>query len=156
MENEPPLRRQVCFALYTASRAVIGLYRPLLDRFGITYPQYLVLLVLWERGDSTVSELGAALQLDSSTLSPLLKRLEATGLVSRRRRVEDERSVLVSLTTAGAELRGPARDIGARVAAVTGVDAAELAALRDTLIRLADSIGRAGPAPTPGAVDTER
>src|SRR3954469_18437946 len=98
------LDQQVCFALYTATRAVTARYRPLLDELGVTYPQYLVLLALWERDARTVKDLGAALQLDSSTLSPLLKRLEAGGLVARERRADDERSVLIRLTPDGDRL----------------------------------------------------
>ena len=86
---------QLCFALYAASRAVTTRYRPLLDELGLTYPQYLVMLVLWDRDSISVGELGAALQLESSTLSPLLKRLEAGGLLRRERRPDDERSVAI-------------------------------------------------------------
>jgi DNA-binding transcriptional ArsR family regulator len=89
---------QLCFALYAASRAVTARYRPLLDELGLTYPQYLVLLVLWEQDSISVRDLGAALQLESSTLSPLLKRLEAAGLLRRERRPDDERSVAIRLT----------------------------------------------------------
>ncbi|MEV6167924.1 MarR family transcriptional regulator [Streptomyces sp. NPDC051954] len=96
---------QLCFALYAASRAVTTRYRPLLDALGLTYPQYLVMLVLWEQDSISVRDLGAALQLESSTLSPLLKRLESNGLLRRERRREDERSVAIRLTPAGAELR---------------------------------------------------
>lgn len=128
-----PLSDHVCFALYTASRTVINRYRPLLDELGVTYPQYLALLVLWERGDTTVKALGTALQLDSSTLSPLLKRLESAGLVTRRRLATDERSVLVSLTGAGEALRERAEPIAAEVACAFGLPLHELAALRDTL-----------------------
>ncbi|MET7652794.1 MULTISPECIES: MarR family transcriptional regulator [unclassified Streptomyces] len=96
---------QLCFALYAASRAVTARYRPLLDELGLTYPQYLVMLTLWERDSISVRDLGASLQLESSTLSPLLKRLEAGGLLRRERRAEDERSVAIRLTDSGAELR---------------------------------------------------
>ncbi len=96
---------QLCFALYAASRAVTTRYRPLLDALGLTYPQYLVMLVLWEQDSISVRDLGAALQLESSTLSPLLKRLESSGLLRRERRPEDERSVAIRLTEAGAHLR---------------------------------------------------
>ncbi|AZP23162.1 MarR family transcriptional regulator [Streptomyces aquilus] len=96
---------QLCFALYAASRAVTARYRPLLDELQLTYPQYLVMLVLWEQDSISVRDLGAALQLESSTLSPLLKRLEAGGLLRRERRPEDERSVALTLTEAGARLR---------------------------------------------------
>lgn len=138
------LRRQVCFALYAASRAVTDVYRPILDELGLTYPQYLVLLVLWERGDTapTVSELGAALRLDSGTLSPLLKRLEGAGLVVRRRAAQDERRVEVDLTDAGRALRERAGDVPYRVAASTGLTPDELVALRDTLTRMTRTIHR--------------
>ncbi|GAA2271483.1 MULTISPECIES: MarR family winged helix-turn-helix transcriptional regulator [Kitasatospora] len=102
---------QLCFALYAASRAVTARYRLLLDSLGLTYPQYLVMLTLWERDSVSVRELGAALQLESSTLSPLLKRLEAGGLVIRERRTDDERSVAVRLTQAGADLRAKASTV---------------------------------------------
>ncbi|MFD8985847.1 MarR family winged helix-turn-helix transcriptional regulator [Streptomyces sp. NPDC059564] len=105
------LEDQLCFALYAASRAVTASYRPLLDELGLTYPQYLVMLALWERESLSVRDLGAALQLESSTLSPLLKRLEVNGLVLRERRVDDERSVAVRLTEAGADLQGKARTV---------------------------------------------
>ncbi len=99
------LDNQLCFALYSASLAMTKLYKPLLDALGITYPQYLVLLVLWERDGITVSELGERLSLDSGTLTPLLKRLETAGLVSRLRDTQDERRVLVRLSAAGRELK---------------------------------------------------
>ena len=128
--NRLALEHQVCFALYSASRAVTAAYRPLLAPLGVTYPQYLVLLVLWEHGTSTVRDLGEALHLDSGTLSPLLKRLEATGLVSRQRSTEDERQVLVALTAAGEGLREQAVDIPARLHAATGIDDETLVTLR--------------------------
>src|SRR4051794_413334 len=128
-----PLDRQVCFALYTATRAVTARYRPLLDELGLTYPQYLVLLALWERDERTVNDLGAALRLDSSTLSPLLKRLEAAGLVARRRRSDDERRVTVRLTADGTALRDRAAGIPARLVCDGGLGLGELAELRDTL-----------------------
>ena len=96
---------QLCFALYTASRAMTGRYRTLLEDLDLTYPQYLVMLVLWEEGTITVNQLGRRLQLDSGTLSPLLKRLEGAGVVTRRRRIEDERSVEIGLTEDGIQLR---------------------------------------------------
>jgi MarR family transcriptional regulator, organic hydroperoxide resistance regulator len=139
--NELALDRQVCFALYAASRAVTQLYRPLLAELGLTYPQYLVLLVLWERGPVTVSELGTALDLDSGTLSPLLKRLEAAGLLTRSRRAADERSVEVRLTADGERLRERAAAVPRKIAKATGLRAAELAELRRTLTALTDVVG---------------
>lgn len=138
--NELALDRQVCFALYAASRAVTQLYRPLLDPLGLTYPQYLALLVLWERGPVTVSELGAALDLDSGTLSPLLKRLEAAGLVSRHRRADDERSVEVRLTDDGERLREKAATVPRTIAKATGLRAGDLAELRRTLTELTNDL----------------
>src|SRR5260221_2743933 len=117
LDAEPvSLDKLTCFALYTAARAVISAYRPLLDEVGLTYPQYLVLLVLWQRGPQPVKALGAALHLDSGTLSPLLKRLETAGLVRRERQTGDERSVLVTLTASGVDLEARARDIPRRAA----------------------------------------
>src|SRR3954464_4218024 len=105
------LEDQLCFALYAASRAMTARYRPLLDAIGLTYPQYLVMMLLWEEDNQTVGQLGARLSLDSGTLSPLLKRLTTAGLVTRHRRVEDERSVSISLTPAGLGLRDKALPI---------------------------------------------
>ncbi len=105
------LDHQLCFALYSASLAMTKLYKPLLEPLGLTYPQYLAMLVLWERDGLTVSELGERLRLDSGTLTPLLKRLEASGLVERNRAVEDERRVHVALTPAGRKLKARARRI---------------------------------------------
>jgi DNA-binding MarR family transcriptional regulator len=139
--DELRLDRQVCFALYAASRAVTQLYRPLLGALGLTYPQYLVMLVLWERGPVTVSALGAALDLDSGTLSPLLKRLAAAGLVTRTRRADDERSVEVGLTDAGAALKAEAAAVPRKIARATGLRVGELAALRKNLVALTETVG---------------
>ncbi len=133
MEGDLALGRHVCFALYAASRAVTGLYRPVLEPLGLTYPQYLVMVVLWERGPLTVKQLGRQLMLDSGTLSPLLKRLEAAGLLHRDRDPADERSVSVRLTERGNRLRDEASTVPATVAGATGMTATELAALRETL-----------------------
>jgi DNA-binding MarR family transcriptional regulator len=105
------LERQVCFALAVASRNVIALYRPLLEPMGLTHPQYLVMLALWQHAPLSVRELGHLLQLDPGTLSPLLKRLEAGGLIRRRRNPHDERALAVTLTDAGQELRAEALKI---------------------------------------------
>lgn len=144
------LDRQVCFALYAASRAVTQLYRPLLDALGLTYPQYLVMLVLWEEGPTTVKELGSRLELDSGTLSPLLKRLQAAGLVDRRRRTTDERSVEVHLTAEGAALRERATTVPRKVAGATGLGSDQLDALRRDLVRLTEAVTaqRLGPGTT--------
>ncbi|QBD79844.1 MarR family transcriptional regulator [Ktedonosporobacter rubrisoli] len=99
------LDNQLCFALYTASRAIIDVYRPVLNELGITYPQYLVLLALWEQDHRSVKDIGNVLRLDSGTLSPLLKRLEAAGFIKRQRRAEDERVVDINLTDKGRALK---------------------------------------------------
>jgi DNA-binding MarR family transcriptional regulator len=135
-----PLDEQLCFALYAASRAMTSCYRPLLDALDLTYPQYLVLLVLWERGDASVTGIGQALHLETGTLSPLLKRLEAAGLVTRTRQAGDERSVLVSLTAAGHRLESQVAEAQVRVGAATGFSRGELGELRETLQRLADRL----------------
>jgi DNA-binding MarR family transcriptional regulator len=126
---------QLCFALYAASRAVTARYRPLLDELGLTYPQYLVMLVLWEQDAVSVRDLGAALQLESSTLSPLLKRLEMNGLLSRERRPDDERSVAIRLTHAGARLRERARAVPVAIGDAMGLTP-EQDALTKQLLRL--------------------
>jgi MarR family transcriptional regulator, organic hydroperoxide resistance regulator len=136
MTDAPRLDRQVCFALYSASRAATAVYRPLLDELGLTYPQYLVMLVLWENEPRGVRELGEELGLDSGTLSPLLKRLEALGLVERRRSAEDERRVAVHLSDTGRALSSRASRIPQRLAEAAGLTADELDQLRETLGKL--------------------
>jgi MarR family transcriptional regulator, organic hydroperoxide resistance regulator len=137
---------QLCFALYAASRAVTGLYRPVLDALGLTYPQYLVLLVLWDRGSVPVKELGTALQLDYGTLTPLLKRLETHGLLTRQRRAADERSVLITLTEQGAALRAKAAAIPGFIGNAMGLDPAEFEQLRASLRHLTGNVTRAADA----------
>jgi DNA-binding MarR family transcriptional regulator len=141
-----PLDEQLCFALYAASRAMTSCYRPMLDALDLTYPQYLVLLVLWERGDGTVTGIGHALQLETGTLSPLLKRLEAAGLITRTRQAGDERSVLVSLTPAGRELESRVAEAQSNVWVATGLSRAEIGDLRETLHRLSDRLRTAAEA----------
>ncbi|MFJ4369988.1 MarR family winged helix-turn-helix transcriptional regulator [Streptomyces chartreusis] len=126
---------QLCFALYAASRAVTARYRPLLDELGLTYPQYLVMLVLWERDSISVRDLGTSLQLESSTLSPLLKRLETGGLLHRERRRDDERSVAIRLTEAGAELHDRATTVPLAIGDAMGLTP-EQDALAKQLLRL--------------------
>lgn len=130
------LDQQVCFPLYAAAHLVTRLYRPLLAPLGLTYPQYLTMLVLWEGSPVSVGELGQRLLLDSGTLTPLLKRLETSGLVSRSRSPADERRVLIDLTPAGRKLQQRARAIPAAMCASLGVDARDLLPLRDALQRL--------------------
>ncbi len=139
-EHARPLDEQLCFALYAASRAMTGAYRPLLDELGLTYPQFLVMLVLWEHGDLPVTGIGHALALETGTLSPLLKRLEAAGLITRTRQKGDERTVVVGLAPAGRLLERRAAAVQDRVATATGLSAAAVEALRTTLASLADSL----------------
>jgi DNA-binding MarR family transcriptional regulator len=134
------LDRQICFSLNAASRAFGGVYRTLLKDLGLTYPQYLVMLVLWEDGELPVKRLGERLRLDSGTLSPLLKRLEAAGLVQRERSARDERSVNVRPTGAGTELRERAALVPRRIAAATGFDLAEIEDMRARLDRLTTAL----------------
>lgn len=132
---------QVCFALAIASRSVISVYRPILEPYGLTHPQYLALLALWERSPRSVKDLGAELRLDPATLSPLLKRLESAGLVTRNRSVVDERLLEVALTEAGAALRSEAETIPPRVIDRLGMSMDELEALRVSLWRVIDAAG---------------
>jgi DNA-binding MarR family transcriptional regulator len=133
MSSSLLLEDQMCFGLYAASRAITAVYRPLLERLGLTYPQYLVMLVLWQRGPSTVKQVMTALHLDYGTLTPLLKRLEALGYVQRQRRPDDERSVRVSLTDAGAALRDRAGEVPLEISRALGLTAPQTAQLRDLL-----------------------
>jgi DNA-binding MarR family transcriptional regulator len=130
------LERQVCFALAVANRSVLGIYRPLLEPMGLTHPQYLVMLALWERSPRSVREIGQAIQLDSPTLSPLLKRLAAAGLITRRRDDADERNLVVELTEAGVALRERALDIPPAVVERLGVDLADLEELHRVLTKV--------------------
>jgi DNA-binding MarR family transcriptional regulator len=144
--EELTLDEALCFALYSASRALTGFYRPLLDELGITYPQYLVLLALWERDGVPVGALADRVRLDYGTLSPLLKRLQAAGLITRERRADDERSVTVSLTDTGRSLRARADCIPAEVFAATGLDAESFEGLRETLQQLTAAVSAASAA----------
>lgn len=127
------LDNQVCFALVTAARNVVALYRPILEPLGLTHPQYLVMLALWERSPRSLRELAAELALEPATLSPLVKRLESQGLVTRMRRDDDERVLDVRLTEAGSRLRERALEVPGKVMASVGTDAASLLELRDAL-----------------------
>jgi MarR family transcriptional regulator, organic hydroperoxide resistance regulator len=136
------LDQQLCFALYSSSLVITKLYKPVLSALGLTYPQYLVLLVLWESDAIGVSELGARLFLDSGTLTPLLKRMEAAGWLTRLRAVDDERRVVVSLTTAGRALRRKAQHVPHEVACASGCELDELADLTRRLQTLRASVVR--------------
>ena len=131
---------QLCFALYAASRAVTARYRPMLEEIGLTYPQYLVMMLLWETDHQTVGQLGSRLALDSGTLSPLLKRLTAAGLVTRHRRVEDERSVSIALTEQGRALQDKAVRISEEMIGAIGFDTAEFDELKARLRLLIDRV----------------
>ena len=136
------LDRQLCFALYTASRAVTRSYAPLLEDAGLTYPQYVTMLVLWEDPDRprSIGELGERLQLDSGTLTPLLKRLASVGYLTRSRDAEDERRVLVTLTAEGLALRDRLAAVPESFLACLGMDVPDASALRDQLTDLAASL----------------
>lgn len=138
--NRLALDRQLCVALYPTSLAMTKLYRPLRKPLGLSYPQYLVMLVLWERDERTLSECGERLLLDSGTLTPLLKRLESAGLLQRQRDIRDERRIRVTLTAAGRALRRRAEAVPASAAAPTGCDLAELDRLTAQVPRLRASI----------------
>jgi len=136
----PALEDQICFALYSASRSLTARYRDLLAPLGLTYPQYLALVVLWDTGTTSVSSLGERLHLDSGTLSPLLRRMETAGLVVRNRATADERVVEVSLTEAGDALRVHAPRIADEICASTGLPIDELMALQSQVAALADRV----------------
>ena len=137
-----PLRlgNQLCFAIYSTAHAFNRVYKPLLDGLGLTYPQYLVMLVLWERDGLSVKELGRRLFLDSGTLTPLLKRLEVAELVKRTRSTEDERQVLIALTPRGQSLREKARSVPPAILAASACSISELAAMKNGLIALRDRL----------------
>lgn len=134
------LDNQLCFALYSASLAMTKLYKPLLDELGLTYPQYLALLVLWEQDGVTVSELGERLYLDSGTLTPLLKRMEAAGLLTRLRDATDERRVLIRLTAAGRKLKTRAARLPGCVLQATQCEVADAMALTHQIQALRDRL----------------
>jgi len=140
------LDNQVCFAIVTAARNVVSIYRPILEPLGLTHPQYLVMLALWERAPRSLGDLAAELAMEPATLSPLVKRLEAQGRVVRTRSQADERMLEISLTARGAALREQALAVPGQVMAAVGADAATLGALRDGLAPFAGARIRS-PAP---------
>jgi DNA-binding MarR family transcriptional regulator len=154
VDPELLLDNQLCFLVYRLHRGITDLYRPILAELGLTYPQYLVMLVLWEEQPLTVSRLGERLHLDSGTLSPLLKRLEAAGLVDRTRSSTDERSVQVSLTTAGRTLRRRAKEVPARIGGCIAGTPDDYWSTRESLealvARVDAALGHGADTPTPG------
>ncbi|GAA1566956.1 MULTISPECIES: MarR family winged helix-turn-helix transcriptional regulator [Kribbella] len=146
-ENPLALEHQVCFALAIAARSVIALYRPVLEPMGLTHPQYLVMLALWEFEPVSVKDLSGMLQLEPATLSPLLKRLESAGLLRRDRDTRDERSLAVALTDKGRALRTEALKVPPAVVARLGLDIDELTELHERLTHVIAAARNAGPAP---------
>lgn len=140
MAYERTLENQLCFSLYAASIAIGRVYKPLLDRLGITYPQYLVLFALWEEDGRTVGGIAGRLSLESSTITPLVKRLEAAGLVTRARQAVDERRVLVSLTDKGRALKEDSRCLGEALLANSGMEPAQLVALNQQVRQLQEAL----------------
>ena len=136
------LENQLCFPLYACSRENIRLYKPFLDEIGLTYTQYIVMMVLWERKLVTVKKLGGLLYLDSGTLTPLLKKMAAAGLLTRRRDKEDERSVLVELTEAGEQLRDRAAKIPGKIAACVPLNKEDASELYRLLYLILGQTGR--------------
>ena len=137
------LGNQVCFAVYSTAHAFNRFYKPLLERLGLTYPQYLVMLALWERDGVPLKEIGERLFLDSGTLTPLLKRLEAAGLVKRTRSKEDERQVLIALTAQGLALKDKARSVPLSILDASSCSVADLSAARDEIVALRDKLNAA-------------
>jgi MarR family transcriptional regulator, organic hydroperoxide resistance regulator len=146
MSKDILLDEQLCFAIYSATHAFNRFYKPRLDRLGLTYPQYLVMMVLWEEEPQTVGSIGERLLLDSSTLTPLLKRLETAGYVSRTRSSRDERVVEVTLTPVGRSLREDACPIPEAAKSATGTSMTELNELRHQLVTIRDALNTADPA----------
>ncbi|EFK35479.1 MULTISPECIES: MarR family winged helix-turn-helix transcriptional regulator [Chryseobacterium] len=142
MENPktPKLENQICFPLYVIAKEITGLYRPFLDELGITYPQYLVMMILWDGDGLTVSHIGDKLFLDSGTLTPLLKRLESKGFITRKRKKEDERVVEVFLDEAGRQLQQKACEIPGKIQEKLGIQPEELLHLKDTVLKILNKI----------------
>lgn len=138
--NMLALENQFCFALYSSSLALTKAYKPMLDALGLTYPQYLVMLVLWEQDNVLVKDIGHALFLDSGTLTPLLKRLEANGMLQRHRDEADERQVRITLTPAGKDLRRAALDIPQKILCASGQNKETLMQLRSQLSDLRNEL----------------
>ncbi|PKA40239.1 MarR family winged helix-turn-helix transcriptional regulator [Rhizobium sullae] len=142
-EEEKRLEKQLCFAVYATAHAFTRAYKPILDKVGLTYPQYLVMLVLWEKAELPVKTIGEQLDLDSGTLSPLLKRLEQTGLIKRTRDARDERQVIVSLTPKGRSMKSEAGTIMAAIGQAAGCTLDEMAEIRGALQKLRGNLNAA-------------
>ncbi|MGC5747000.1 MarR family winged helix-turn-helix transcriptional regulator [Chryseobacterium sp. NFX27] len=142
MENSKSLQleNQICFPLYVIAKEITGLYRPFLDEIDITYPQYLVMMVLWENDGLAVNHIGEKLFLDSGTLTPLLKRLETKGIISRKRKKEDERVVEVFLTESGRQLQQKACEIPKKIQNKIGVETEDLLHLKETILKILNKI----------------
>lgn len=134
------IENMLCFALYAASRATTDVYRPLLEEIGLTYPQYLVMTVLWERKTCSVKDIGSILHLDSGTLSPLLKRLEGAGLIKRQRRIDDERVVDITLTDQGRALSRRAAEVPTKISCKFGIEYDEYTELLGLLKKLTTNL----------------
>jgi DNA-binding MarR family transcriptional regulator len=150
--TSPLLEDLVCFAVYSAGHAFNRVYKPLLDELGLTYPQYLVMVSLWDKDDKTVGELGELLFLESSTLTPLLKRLEAVGYLTRSRDPSDERQVRIRLTNAGKALQRKARDVPRCILEATGLSIADLRRLQRDVSNLRQNLLKSA-LPRPGPYD---
>ena len=137
------LDNQICFAVYSTAHAFNRVYKPLLDRLGLTYPQYLVMLVLWERDDVPLKDIGERLFLDSGTLTPLLKRMEAADLIKRTRSTADERQVLIALTSKGQALKEKARAVPEGILASSACSLGELSRIKNDIVALRDRLNAA-------------
>ncbi len=142
MSDNLKLSNQVCFPLYSLAKEVIKQYRPILDELDLTYPQYLVMLVLWEEGDQNVSEIGKKLNLDSGTLTPLLKRLEQKGIIVRKRKTEDERIVGISLTEHGKNMEEKAQCVPEKIVETLNISTDDLLQLKKIIDQINSQINK--------------
>lgn len=136
MDDELKLKSQVCFPVYALSREIVNVYRPILEEIDLTYPQYLVMMVLWENEPQKVHEIGNKLNLDNGTLTPLLKRLSAKGLISRKRNSKDERVVEISLTESGKQLKTKAAEVPQKVVKTMGITPEDLMQLKELVVKI--------------------
>ncbi|WP_372649967.1 MarR family winged helix-turn-helix transcriptional regulator [Draconibacterium sp.] len=136
MDDELKLKSQVCFPVYALSREIVNVYRPILEEIDLTYPQYLVMMVLWENEPQKVNEIGDKLNLDNGTITPLLKRMAAKGLISRKRNTKDERVVEISLTEGGKQLQTKAAEVPQKVVTAMGITPEDLMQLKDLVVKI--------------------